>query len=144
MCVVPPPSLYLNVSPVLCSTGPGDWVWDDIQFLARLDSNKQNNITDSDGWRGAGQICVWLLAGRQVFSLLLFLFPVCRKLLALVSFTPHCSLPCFQERRDEHLLISGWLLISNLVPVLDSFSPPNMKSGLEYLARRKHLLHLLR
>ena len=75
------------------------------------------------------EICVWLLAGRQVFSLLLFLFPVCRKLLALVSFTPHCSLPCFQERRDEHPLISGWLLISNLVPVLDGVSPPTMKSG---------------
>ena len=82
--------------------------------------NRTTSRTPVDG--RAGQICVWLLAARQVFSLLLFLFPVCKKLLALVSFTPHCSLLSGKYGR-WNLLISGWLLISNHEPLLDCFLP---------------------
>ena len=109
-------SPYLNVSPVPRSTESGDWVWDDIQFLARFDSNKQNNITDSGGWSGAGRACgCWLLA-RSFLS-----FFSCSQFVGnflLLSRLPLIA-PCFQDRRDGHLLISGWLLISNHESVLD-------------------------
>ena len=53
----------------------------------------------------ASACCSLLLTGS---FLLLFLFQVCKKFLALVSFTPHCS--AFRETRDGYLSLSGWVL----------------------------------
>ena len=109
--------------------------------------NRTTSRTPMDGEELARFVCgCWLLA--RSFLSFFSCFQFVRNFLRL-SRLPLIA-PCFQESRDDgHLLISGWLLISNHEPLLDCF-PPFGRIALRHApwarkwTRRKHWVHLLR